>query len=130
MFLQKTLHMGQSLPESKARLASIHSYRRQFVMVTKATVTSSKTVDFSFRGPLGFQAHTVLLAVDSDSLDEIAFESVGGNIEVMGLVDFTEVRPNCTEITVAVHYESKNKCFAWFDRRRGLVAEFADLEAD
>ena len=57
--------------ESRARLASIHSYRRQFVMVTKATVTSSKTVDFSFRGPLRFQAHTVLLAVDSDSPDEI-----------------------------------------------------------
>ena len=36
-------------------------------MVTRATVTSSKTVDFSFRGPLGFEAHTVLLSVDSDS---------------------------------------------------------------
>ncbi len=86
-------------------------------MVTKATVTSSKTVDFSFRGPVGFQAHTVLLAVESDSPDEIAFESVGGNIEVTGLVDFTEVRPNCTEITLAVHYEIKNKFFAWLDRR-------------
>ena len=128
MLLQKTLHMGQSLPESRARLASIHSYRRQFVMVTKATVTSSKTVDFSFRGPLGFQAHTVLLAVESDSPDEIAFESVGGNIEVMGLVDFTEVRPNCTEITLAVHYEIKNKFFAWLDRRLGFVDVFVNSE--
>jgi len=120
--------MGQSLPESRARLASIHSYRRQFVMVTKATVTSSKTVDFSFRGPLGFQAHTVLLAVESDSPDEIAFESVGGNIDVMGLVDFTEVRPNCTEITLAVHYEIKNKFFAWLDRRLGFVDAFVNSE--
>jgi len=128
MLLQKTLHMGQSLPESRARLASIHSYRRQFVMVTKATVTSSKTVDFSFRGPLGFQAHTVLLAVESDSPGEIAFESVGGNIEVMGLVDFTEVRPNCTEITLAVHYEIKNKFFAWLDRRLGFVDVFVNSE--
>ena len=128
MLLQKTLHMGQSLPESRTRLASIHSYRRQFVMVTKATVTSSKTVDFSFRGPLGFQAHTVLLAVESDSPDEIAFESVGGNIDVMGLVDFTEVRPECTEITLAVHYEIKNKFFAWLDRRLGFVDAFVNSE--
>src|SRR5438552_18339027 len=128
MLLEKMLHMGQSLPESRARLASIHSYRRQFVMVTKATVTSSKTVDFSFRGPLGFQAHTVLLAVESDSPDEIAFESVGGNIEVMGLVDFTEVRPNCTEITLAVHYEIKNKLFAWVDRRLHFVDAFLNSE--
>src|SRR6202011_1554104 len=90
MLLQKTLHMNQSLDECKSRLASIQSYRRQFVMVTKATVTSSKTVDFSFRGPLGFEARTVLLAVDSDSIDQLTFESAGGNIDLLGLIDFTE----------------------------------------
>src|SRR5437870_6521726 len=95
MLLQKTLHMNQSLDECKARLASIQSYRRQFVMVTKATVTSSKTVDFSFRGPLGFEARTVLLAVESESPDIFAFESTGGNIDVMGLAEFTQIRPNC-----------------------------------
>src|SRR6266404_5329091 len=128
MLLQKTLHMSQSLAECKARLASIQSYKRQFVMVTKATVTSSKTVDFSFRGPLGFRAHTVLLAVDSESPDEYAFESVGGNIELMGLIDFAEIRSNCTEITLALHYEIKNKFFAWLDRRLHFVDALVNTE--
>src|SRR6478609_8737099 len=128
MLLQKTLHMNQSLDECKHRLASIQSYRRQFLMVTKATVTSSKTVDFSFRGPLGFQARTVLLSVESESPDEFAFESVGGNIELMGLVDFTEIRPHCTEVTLAVHYEIKNKVFAWLDRRLHFVDSFVNAE--
>jgi len=128
MLLQKTLHMSQSLAECKTRLSSIQSYRRQFLMVTKATVTSSKTVDFSFRGPLGFQARTVLLGVDSESLDEYAFESVGGNIDLMGLVDFTEIRPHCTEVTLAVHYEIKNKVFAWIDRRLHFVDAFMNAE--
>jgi len=128
MLLQKTLHMGQSMAECKARLASIHSYRRQFVMVTKATVTSSKTVDFCFRGPLGFQAHTVLLAVESSSPNQIAFESVGGNIDIMGIVDFAGVRSQCTEIAMAVHYEIKNKFFAWLDRRVGFVDAFFNSE--
>src|SRR3954447_17425928 len=128
MLLQKTLHMSQPLAECKARLASIQSYRRQFVMVTKATVTSSKTVDFSFRGPFGFQARTVLLAVDSESPDELAFESVGGNIELMGLIDFSEIRPSCTEITLAVHYEIKNKVFAWLDRRLHFGDAFLTAE--
>src|ERR1700720_4513810 len=96
MLLQKTLHMSQPVAECKARLASIQSYRRQFLMVTRATVTSSKTVDFSFRGPLGFEAHTVLLSVESDSPDQYTFESVGGNINLMGIVDFAEIRPNGT----------------------------------
>jgi hypothetical protein len=128
MLLQKTLHMSQSVAECKARLSSIQSYRRQFLMVTKATVTSSKTVDFSFRGPFGFQAHTVLLAVDSDSPDEYAFESVGGNMDLMGLVEFTQIRPHCTEVTVAVHYEIKNKMFAWLDRRLHFVDGFLNSE--
>lgn len=128
MLLQKTLHMNQSIDECKTRLASIQSYRRHFVMATKATVTSSKTVDFSFRGPLGFEAHTVLLSVESESPDQFAFESTGGNLDVMGLVEFTEIRSNCTEITLALHYEIKSKIFAWLDRRFGFVDKFVTSE--
>jgi len=97
-------------------------------MVTKATVTSSRTVDFSFRGPLGFEAHTVLMSVESDSPDRCAFESVGGNINLIGLIDFTPVRPLCTEVTLAVHYEIKNKLFAWLDRRLHFVDAFVTSE--
>ena len=120
--------MSQPLAESKARLTSIQSYKRQFVMVTKATVTSSKTVDFNFRGPLGFEARTTLLAVESESPDQFAFESAGGNIDVLGLVDFTEIRPNCTEITLAIHYRIKNRLFAWLDRKFGFVDTFVNAE--
>lgn len=128
MLLQKTLHMSQPLEECRARLASIQSYRRQFLMVTRATVTSSKTVDFSFRGPLGFEAHTVLLSVEGDSPNQYAFESVGGNINLMGIVDFAEIRSNWTEVTLAVHYEIKNKLFAWLDRRLHFVDGFVTAE--
>jgi hypothetical protein len=128
MLLEKTLHMSQPLAECKARLASIQSYRRQFLMGTRATVTSSKTVDFSFRGPFGFEAHTVILSVDSDSPNEYAFESVGGNISIMGIVDFAAIRPQCTEVTLAIHYEIKNKLFAWLDRRLRFVDRFLTAE--
>jgi len=97
-------------------------------MVTRATVTSSKTVDFSFRGPLGFEAHTVLLSVVGDSLKQYAFESVGGNINLTGIVDFAEVRPNCTEVTLAIHYEIRNKLFVWLDRRLQFVDSFVTAE--
>src|SRR5438876_3040937 len=128
MLLEKTFHMSQPLAESKARLTNIQSYKRQFLMVTKATVTSSKTVDFSFRGPLGFEARTVLLSVESESPDQMAFESTGGNLDVMGLAEFTEIRPNCTEVTLALHYEIKNKLFAWLDRRLHFVDAFVTSE--
>ena len=128
MLLQKTLHMSHTVAECKARLASIQSYRRQFLMVTKATVTSSKTLDFSFRGPFGFEAKTVLLSLASESPKEVAFESVGGNIDLMGLMEFSEIRPHCTEVTLAVHYEIENKFFAWLDRRLHFVDSFVTSE--
>ena len=129
MLLQKTLHMNTSLEDCQESISSIQSYRRQFFVVTKATVTSSKTVDFSFRGPFGFKARTVLLAVDSDSPSQFAFESVGGNIELMGLIDFTEIRSNCTEVTLALHYDIKNKLFAWLDRHLHFVDAVVDAES-
>ena len=128
MLIQKTLHMSQPLEECKSRLASIQSYRRQFLMVTKATVTSSKTIDFSFRGPIGFEAHTVIAAIDGDTPDQFAFESWGGNIDVMGLVEFTPVRHDCTEVSLAVHYEIKNKFYAWLDRKLRFVDAFLTSE--
>ena len=128
MLLEKTFHMSQPLAEAKARLTSIQSYKRQFLMVTKATVTSSKTVDFSFRGPLSFEARTTLLSVNSDCEDQFAFESAGGNIELIGLVDFTEIRPYCTEITLAIHYKIKNRLFAWLDRHLHFVDTFVNAE--
>ncbi len=128
MLLQKTLHMSQSLPECKARLFRIQSYRRQFVRVTTARVTSSKTVEFSFRGPLGFEGRTVLSAAESDNPNQAAFESSGGNIDLIGLVDFTEIRPNCTEVTLAVHYKIKNKLYAWLNRRFHFVDAFVTSE--
>lgn len=128
MLLQKTLHMSQSLDECKSRLASIHSYRRQLVMVTKATMTSSKTIDFNFRAPLGFEAHTVVTPIEADSPDQFAFESWGGNIDLMGLVEFEEVRTDCTEVTLALHYEIKNKFYAWLDRKFGFIDGFLTAE--
>jgi hypothetical protein len=70
----------------------------------------------------------VLLSVESDSPDQYTFESAGGNIALMGIVDFAEIRPNCTEVTMAVHYEIKNKLFAWLDRRLHFVDSFVTAE--
>ena len=97
-------------------------------MVTRATVTSSKTVDFSFRGPLGFEGRTVLLALESDLPNEVVFESIGGNLDLTGIIQFTEIRSSCTEITLAVHYAIKNKFFAWLDRRLHFVEAFVNSE--
>jgi uncharacterized membrane protein len=75
---------------------------------------------------LGFEARTVLSAVESGSEDRMAFESIGGNLEVVGLAEFTEIRPKCTEVSLALHYEIKSKLFAWLDRRFGFVDAFVN----
>ena len=128
MVIQKTLHVNQTLEECKTRLVSIQSYRRHFAMVPKATITSSKAVDFSFRGPLGFEGRTVLLSVESESPNQMAFESIGGNLDVMGLAEFAEIRPNCTEVTLALHCQFKNRLFAWLDRRFHFMEAFVTSE--
>ena len=46
----------------------------------------------------------------------------------MGLAEFDEVRPDCTEITLALHYEIKNKFYAWLDRKFGFIDRFLTAE--
>ena len=46
----------------------------------------------------------------------------------MGLIDFEKVRPDCTEMTLAVHYEIKNRLYAWLDRRFGFIDRFLTAE--
>ena len=58
----------------------------------------------------------------------MAFESTGGNLDVMGLAEFTAIRPNCTEVSLALHYEIKSKLFAWLDRRFHFVDAFVTSE--
>jgi hypothetical protein len=140
MLLQKTLHVNQTLEGCKTLLESIQSCRRQFA-VTEATITSSKRIDFSLRGPLGLNARTVLLSIESESPDQIAFESTGGNLDMMGLVELIQIRPNWTEVTLALHYQIQNRFFAWLDRRfhfmeafvaselRGIRAHFEEIAA-
>lgn len=70
----------------------------------------------------------MVLAVESDVPNQYAFESAGGNIGLIGIVDFTEIRPNCTEVTLAVHYEIRNKLFAWLNRRSHFVDTFVIAE--
>lgn len=128
MLLLKTLHINEPLEECKTRLASIQSYRRQFVMVTGRTTKSSKAVDLRFRGPLGFEARTFLSSVESESPDQMALESTGGNLDLMGLAEFVQIRPNYTEVAFALHYKIKNRLFAWLDHRLHFVEAFVISE--
>ena len=120
--------MNQTLEGCKRRLMRIQSCRQNLTMVTEATAASSKRVDFSFRGPLGLKARIVLLSVESESPDQIAFESTGGNLDVMGLVELIEIRPNWTEVTLALHYQIKNRLFAWLDHHFHFVEAFVASE--
>jgi hypothetical protein len=127
MLLQKTLQMSYPVADCKARLLSLQSHG-PVLMEAKAIRTSSKTVDFSFRGPLGFQARTVLFSVESESPNEWAFESAGGNIGLLGSVEFIEILPRCTEIRMVVHCEIRNRFFAWLDRRIHFMDTFVTSE--
>src|SRR5204862_3836980 len=84
MLLQKTLHMSQPVAECKARLASIQSYRRQFLMVKRETLTWSKQVDSTFRGPLAFQAQKFLFSSKTNSPVNKPSELLGETISVRG----------------------------------------------
>ncbi|HEY2124153.1 MAG TPA: hypothetical protein VGG94_01720 [Chthoniobacterales bacterium] len=128
MLLHKTLHLSHSIGECKTRLLSLQSHGRPFPMETTVTMTSSKTVDLSFRGPLGFRARTVVFPVQSESPNEWAFESAGGSIDLMGSVEFKEIDAQSTEIHMVAHCKIRNAFYSWLNRRKNFMDAFVTSE--
>jgi len=115
MLLKKPTH-EPALPDAK--LVCQHSnHIASVLMVTRATVTSSKTVDFSFRGHW-LEAHTVFLS-STAIRRQYAFESVAEYCS-MGIVDFVK-SVQTAQSHVRRTLQIKIKTVAWLDRRLHFV---------
>ena len=130
MLLQKTLHMSQCSQNPKPGLASIQSYRRQFLMATRATVSSSNMASLSV-----FAVRTVMrlapssLTVETDSPDQYTFDVRGREYQPMGIVVLSrQIRPTARLVKLAAHVQDQEQVVAWLDGAWHLLDSFVTAE--
>jgi uncharacterized membrane protein len=124
MMLHKIFHMNQSVDETKRRLGNVSSYRHHLDGVESADEISDGVSQWRLQLPLGFRAEFTLQQAANEDGDTLAFKSVGGDLEIAGMVSFHEILPNLTEVDITLNYESGSALFNMLDRMLNVGDQF------
>lgn len=124
MFIQKVLHIHRSLDETRAQLSNLASFRRQLPGVEKAVITEDGVAQFDCVLPRGLRVHCVLVELPTNDPNQLLFQSTTGNVELSGLIEFTPVRENLTEVQITMEYTLESPMAAVCDRLFRCVEQF------
>ena len=128
MLIQKFFHLHQPVHEARSRLATIASYRRQLEGVSKAMIATDGIAHFRFEPGLGYSVNVDLAQVPCSASDCALFRSVGGNVEVTGMIEFFEIQENLTEVSLTIDYELKAPLARIVDGLAGVVDRFFNAQ--
>ncbi len=115
MMLHKIFHINQSVEETMNRLGDVSSYRHHLEGVERADVGSEGTSQWRLQLPLGFRAEFTLSEAATDA-NTVVFRSLGGDLEIVGMVTFNRIKSNLTEVDLTLNYESNSPLFNMLDR--------------
>ena len=128
MLIQKIFHVHQPLDQAKSRLSNLQGFRRQFAGVREANVTDDGVVHIECVTGTGFRAEADLVELPTDDEHQTLFRSVGGNVEIAGLIEYFPIRENLTEVQVTLDYSIKSAVHSVLDAVTSSVDRFVQRQ--
>ncbi len=119
MFIQKVLHIHRSLEETRTQLSNLSEFRGQL-----PGVAEHGGGEFDCALPRGLHVHCVLVELPTADPNQILFQSTTGNVDLSGLIEFTPVRDNLTEVQITMEYGFKSPLAATCDCLFRCVEQF------
>lgn len=113
MLTQKTFHLQMPWHKARAMLSDIRGYRRKCLYVEDMLTPAKGVVRLLFSLPLRFRGHVDLAIVEGENPTQLLFRSEGGAIQLIGLLEYFEVKPNLTEIVLTVDYVISSRFYRW-----------------
>lgn len=134
MLLQKTFHLPAFREAAQARLANLRDYHQQLTNMEVTVVSGEGRAHFVARLPGGFRADVELVRVPGGNSAQTLFRSSRGNIEILGVLEYFQIRPGLTEVVLTLDYTIEPRFFRWLDwvahnMDRFLNRELAHVEA-
>ena len=114
MLIQKTFHMHMARGIAQSKLSDLAGYRRHLIDVITATTTDG-IAHFEFQLPCGYRGELDITEVEGDNPAQTLFRSQGGNLEVAGVLEYFEVKPNLTEVVLTLDYRICSPIFRLLD---------------
>ena len=130
MLIQKTFHLHAPTEVAKARLQDLAGYRRHFENVELAVVTPEGKAHFVFRLPWGFHGDVELTQLLGENPAQTLFRSTRGNMTVLGVLEYFQIRPSLTEIVLTLDYTINSPLFRLIDRFGGSMDAFLNRQLE
>jgi hypothetical protein len=121
MIIHKIFHMHQPVTEARKRLRDFGTWKAsEKEGDVQCTVMEQERIGrFEFRTEQGNDILADIQEVAGEDPNNILFRSVRGDLELAGLIELFEIRPNLTEVVLTVDYEpvsALQKVFEGVDR--------------
>lgn len=115
MLVQKTFHLPALRETAQARLADLRGYCHWLANLELAEAPGDGSAHFAARLPGGFRADVELVRVDGGNSAQTLFKSSRGNVEIIGIIEYFQIRPGLTEVVLTLDYTIQPWFFRWLD---------------
>ncbi len=130
MLIQKTFHLQMAQEAAKESLTNLAGYKRQFVDVENAALTVDGVAHFQFQLPYGFHGKVDLAEVPGVNPAQTLFRSQGGNVEVLGVLEYFQIKPNLTEVVLTLDYTIVPPVFRLIDYLSSSIDRFLNRQLE
>ena len=130
MLVQKTFHLPALRETAQAKLADLRGYCQRLANLEVADAPGDGRAHFAARLPGGFRADVDLVRVDGGNSAQTLFKSSRGNIEVIGIIEYFQIRPGLTEVVLTLDYTIQPWFFRWLDCVAHSVDRFLNRQLE
>jgi len=107
MLIHKIFHLRQPVQEARERLRELGTWSGSGndIEVRCSEIESEGIGRLEFKSPHGQRVSADIEEVPGADPNRILFRSVGGTVELAGMIELFPIRANLTEVTLTVEYE-------------------------
>ena len=130
MLIQKTFHLGMKGDIAREKLLNLREYRNDFTDVEQATVNADGVAHFEFRLRYGVPGKVDLVRAPGDNPAQVLFRSRDGNMDVLGVLEFFEIKPDLTEVVLTLDYSFTSPLLRLIDYFSHGMERFIDQQLE
>ena len=119
MLINKIFHLRQPVAEARQHLRSFGTWSGDDGEVQCSMIEREGIEHLECSTTEGHRVSTNIEELPGDDPNRILFRSVGGNVELAGMIELFPIRPNLTEVVLTLEYEAVSpmrKVFEAVDR--------------
>jgi len=130
MLTTKIFHLHQPMDEARSSLRDLRTWNNSphDAEIKCSAARAGGIAQFEFRTPTGQRLCADIEEVPGGEPNNILFRSVGGDVELAGLVEFFQIRPNLTEVVLTLDYEPESPLQKAFETIASAVDRFLNRQ--